>query len=172
SHQQEVTLSGSPQIQPTPAPTGKNNAPIAGIEGLLYHIAGCCHPLPGEAIMGVVTRGAKGISIHRQGCHNLEQMDGDRLIPVRWNPNNTGQQTYPVDIVIEAIDRVGVLKDILSRLSDNQINVRNADVKTSLGHPALISLKIDIRDHAQLLNIIAKIKNMADVIELRRVISG
>ncbi len=169
--QQEVTLSGSPQVH---SPTsGKNNDhPIAGIEGLLYHIAGCCHPLPGEPIMGVVTRGAKGISIHRQGCHNLEQMEGDRLIPVRWNPHHTGNQTYPVDILIEAIDRVGVLKDILSRLSDNQINVRKAEVKTSLGHPAQISLIIDICDYQQLLNIMAKIKNMSDVMELRRVVSG
>jgi (p)ppGpp synthase/HD superfamily hydrolase len=166
-----VTLSSSPQLNTTPPP-GKNNDPIAGIEGLLYHIAGCCHPLPGEPIMGVVTRGAKGISIHRQGCHNLEQMDGDRLIPVRWNPQNTGQKTYPVDIVIEALDRVGVLKDILSRLSDNHINVQNANVKTSLGHPAIISLKIDIRDHEQLLSIMAKIKNMSDVMELRRVSDG
>ncbi|AIE75780.1 MULTISPECIES: bifunctional (p)ppGpp synthetase/guanosine-3',5'-bis(diphosphate) 3'-pyrophosphohydrolase [unclassified Synechocystis] len=170
---QEVTLASSPQVHPTTPPaTGKDNSPIAGIEGLLYHIAGCCHPLPGEPIMGVVTRGARGISIHRQGCHNLEQMDGDRLIPVRWNPNNNNHQTYPVDIVIEAIDRVGVLKDILSRLSDNHINVRNAEVKTHLGRPAIISLKIDIRDYQQLLGIMAKIKNMSDVMDLRRVISG
>jgi RelA/SpoT family (p)ppGpp synthetase len=170
---QDVPLSSAPQVSSTtPAPSGKNTTPIAGIEGLLYHLAGCCHPLPGEPIMGVVTRGAKGISIHRQGCHNLEQMDGDRLIPVRWNTQNRNQQTYPVDIVIEALDRVGVLKDILSRLSDNHINVQNANVKTSLGHPAIISLKIDIRDYDQLLGIMGKIKNMADVMELRRVING
>ena len=121
--------------------------------------------------MGVVTRGAKGISIHRQGCHNLQQIQGDRLIPVRWNPNNIGQQTYQVDILIEAIDRVGVLKDILSRLSDNHINVRKAEVQTSLGKPAQISLSLDICDNQQLLAIMAKIKNLGDVMNLRRVVA-
>ncbi len=155
---------------PTSTPSGKSSkSPIAGVEGLLYHIAGCCHPLPGEPILGIVTRGAKGISIHRQGCPNAENIEGDRIIPVRWNSVNGNDQTYPVDIVIEALDRVGVLKDILSRLSDHNINVRNAGVKTTKGKPAMINLQIDIRDHQQLENIIAKIKNMSDILHLRRV---
>jgi RelA/SpoT family (p)ppGpp synthetase len=170
TQQTEVTLSSSPYIASPGQPTEKGSkSPIAGIEGLLYHIAGCCHPLPGEPIIGIVTRGAKGISIHRQGCPNVGHVEGERLIPVRWNPLNGSAQTYPVDIMIEAIDRVGVLKDILSRLSDHNINVRNAGVKTSFGKPALISLQIDIRDHEQLNSILAKIKNMTDIIDLRRV---
>ncbi|BFM39553.1 bifunctional (p)ppGpp synthetase/guanosine-3',5'-bis(diphosphate) 3'-pyrophosphohydrolase [Synechocystis sp. LKSZ1] len=170
TQQTEVTLSSSPYIASPGHPTDKGSkSPIAGIEGLLYHIAGCCHPLPGEPIIGIVTRGAKGISIHRQGCPNVGHVEGERLIPVRWNPLNGSAQTYPVDIMIEAIDRVGVLKDILSRLSDHNINVRNAGVKTSFGKPALISLQIDIRDHEQLNSILAKIKNMTDIIDLRRV---
>ena len=60
--------------------------PIAGVEGLLYHLAGCCKPLPGESIIGVVTRSSRGISIHRQGCQNLNGVPGERLIPVSWNP--------------------------------------------------------------------------------------
>lgn len=161
-----------PVVNPLPTSTASSKtskSPIAGIEGLLYHIAGCCHPLPGEPILGVVTRGAKGISIHRQGCPNSENVEGDRLIPVRWNPVNSNDQTYPVDIVIEALDRVGVFKDILSRLSDHNINVRNAGVKTIKGKPAMINLQIDIRDHEQLENIIAKIKNMSDILNLRRI---
>ncbi|WP_013325280.1 RelA/SpoT family protein [Gloeothece verrucosa] len=152
-----------------PSPTETNKSPIAGVEGLLYHIAGCCHPLPGEGIIGVVTRSARGISIHRQGCPNVENVPGERIIPVSWNPVNGRSQTYPVDIVIETIDRVGVLRDILSRLSDENINVRNAEVKTSMGKPALIALSIDIRDHDQLEYITQKIKNMSDILEIRRV---
>ena len=153
-------------------PTQKaSNFPIAGIEGLVYHIAGCCNPLPGEAIIGVVTRGNKGISIHRQGCANANNVPGERLIPVSWNPVNArGRcQTYPVDLQIEVIDRVGVLKDILSKLSDQNINIRNAGVKTSLGKPALISLKIDIRDHQQLEHTLGQIRNMSDTLNVRRV---
>ena len=170
TQQAPITLSTTTVSNP---PTDKSSkSPIAGVEGLLYHIAGCCHPLPGENIIGVVGRGAKGIAIHRQGCPNLDQVTGERLIPVKWNPQQgKNGYTYPVDIIIEAIDRVGMLKDILSRLTDHNINVRKAGVKTSHGKPALISLQIDIRDHEQLESLTAKIKNMSDIIDLRRVTS-
>lgn len=95
--------------------------------------------MPGEAIIGAVTLSSRGISIHRQGCPNVDPIPGDRLIPVNWNPTPPQRgrpQTYPVDIQIEVIDRVGVLKDILTRLTDNQINVRNAQVKTYPGQTA------------------------------------
>jgi guanosine-3',5'-bis(diphosphate) 3'-pyrophosphohydrolase len=162
-------------IQPSSRPsheTTQSKSPIAGVEGLLYYIARCCNPLPGEPIFGFVSRGAKGIAIHRQGCPNVEHIDGERLIPVHWNPvdtNNGRAQTYRVDLQIEAIDRVGVLRDILTRLSDQNINVCNAGVKTSFDKPALISLSIDIRDHQQLENSIQRLKNLSDVLEVRRV---
>lgn len=152
-------------------PTGKvSNSPIVGVEGLLYHIARCCHPLPGEPIIGVVSRGAKGIAIHRQGCSNMEGVEGDRLIPVRWNSatEQNNLPTYPVDLNIETIDRVGILKDILTHLSDQNINVRNAGVKTSPNSLALITLQIDIRDRDQLDRVISQIRNISDVINLHR----
>jgi GTP diphosphokinase / guanosine-3',5'-bis(diphosphate) 3'-diphosphatase len=145
--------------------------PIAGVEGLLYHLAGCCKPLPGESIIGVVTRNSRGISIHRQGCQNLNGVPGERLIPVSWNPIDAEGRpiTYPVDIEIEAIDRVGVLKDILTRLSEQNINIRNAGVKTGKNKPALISLSIDIRDRQQYECTLNKVKSMSDILNVRRV---
>lgn len=144
--------------------------PIIGIEGLVHHLARCCRPLPGEPIMGVVTN-LRGISIHHQSCSNLQNIPGDRLIPVRWNTDSDKNkyQTYPIDIVIETIDRVGIFKDILARLSDQNINVSNAGVKTTSGKPALISLTIDIVDSQQYKYIINQIKNMSDVLNIRRV---
>ncbi|BCL35287.1 GTP pyrophosphokinase [Nostoc sp. MS1] len=155
---------------PTPI-TRATDSPIVGVEGLVYHLAGCCTPLPGEPIIGVVTRG-RGISIHRQGCNNLETVECDRLVPVSWNPaaENRGRpQTYPVNIQIEALDRVGVLKDILSRLSDQGINVRYAQVKTAVNQPALMDLGIDIRDRPQLEQVFIQIKKMSDILNIRRV---
>lgn len=152
-------------------PPGKKS-PIAGVEGLLYQIAGCCNPVPGEDIIGVVTRSARGISIHRQGCPNVDQVPGDRLVPVHWNPTSEDEarpQTYPVDISIEVIDRVGVLNDILSRLKDNRVNVRSANVKTYMDRPAVIDLGIEIRDRVQLDRTFTQIKQMSDVLNLRRV---
>lgn len=155
------------------APTARSDgSPIVGIEGLLYNLSKCCNPIPGEPIIGVVTLGSRGISIHRQGCHNTESVPGDRLIPVSWNatdvPTNRSQ-TYPVHIQIEVIDRVGVLKDILSRLSDYNINVRSAQVKTFPGQTAVIDLVIDILDAKQMERTFTQIRKMTDVLNLRRI---
>jgi GTP pyrophosphokinase len=163
-----------PQIPTAKHPStggAKKIEPIAGVEGLLHHLAGCCNPIPGEAIIGVVTR-TRGISIHRQGCLNVESVPGERVIPVSWNPTDVAHgrpQTYPVNIQIEVIDRVGVFKDILSRLSDQNINVRNAQVRTQEGRPAIIDLCIDICDHQQLERSFCQIKKMSDILNLRRV---
>jgi GTP pyrophosphokinase len=141
------------------------------VEGLVYRLAGCCCPLPGENITGIVAHAGEGIVIHRQGCSNVEKAEAERLIPVSWNPiDDQGRyQTYPVNIQIEVIDRVGVLKDILSRLSDQNINVRNAGVKTNFGKPALISLKIEVKDLQQFERCVTQIKLMSDVLNVRRI---
>ncbi|AFZ37091.1 (p)ppGpp synthetase I, SpoT/RelA [Stanieria cyanosphaera PCC 7437] len=160
----------SPSVHEVSKSTG-SKSPIAGVEGLLYHLAGCCKPLPGESIIGVVTRSSRGISIHRQGCHNVDNIPGERLVPVSWNRiDEQGRPlTYPVDIQIEAIDRVGVLKDILAKVSDQNVNVRNAGVKTSPNQPAIISLSIDIRDRNQFEYLLNRIKKMSDILNIRRV---
>jgi GTP diphosphokinase / guanosine-3',5'-bis(diphosphate) 3'-diphosphatase len=161
-----------------PTPSHRNvpiappsNSPILGIEGLMYHMAGCCHAVPGEPIIAVVTLGSRGISVHRQGCPNVDSIPGDRLIPVRWNDGsqaNGRKPTYPVEVQIEVLDRVGVLKDILTRLTDCKVNVHNAQVKTFAGRPALIQLGLDIEHYNQLEQIFAQIRKMSDVLNLRR----
>ena len=152
----------------------KGESPIVGVEGMLYHIAGCCKPLPGESIIGTVTLSSRGISIHGQNCQNVDKIPGERIIPVSWNDDEAENKplTYPVDIQIEAMDRVGVLKDILARLSDRGINIRNAGVKTAPSKPALISLSLDIRDRQQLEYVFQRIKSMSDILNIRRVIDS
>jgi GTP diphosphokinase / guanosine-3',5'-bis(diphosphate) 3'-diphosphatase len=161
-----------PATAPASVPSSRSkDSPIIGVEGLLYGLAGCCNPVPGEPIIGVVTLSSRGISIHRQGCHNTDTIPGDRLIPVRWNDNNLQSHrppTYPVELQIEVIDRVGVLKDVLSRLSDYNINVRSAQVKTFPGQTATISLGIDVVDHEQLERTFTQIRKMSDILKLKR----
>jgi len=170
---------GEEAVQSLPTTTSRqtsslkaSNSPIAGVEGLMYHRAGCCCPLPGEPIVGVVTR-TKGVTIHRQDCSNVENIDSNRVIPVDWNPINGNDQgrapTYTVDLEVEVIDRVGIFRDILARLSDQHINVSNASVKTGKGKPALISLSIEVKDHQQMQHSFNQIKQMSDVLKLRRV---
>ncbi len=151
---------------------GNSKCPIAGVEGLLHYIAGCCKPVPGESIIGYVTRSSKGIAIHRQDCPNMENIQGERLVPVGWNrrhSNNGRGSTYTVDLEIKAMDRVGVMSDILTRLKDEKINVCNAGVKTKIGQPALISLSIDIQHREQLDRTLNKIKKMSDILNIRRI---
>ncbi|MGB3137483.1 MAG: bifunctional (p)ppGpp synthetase/guanosine-3',5'-bis(diphosphate) 3'-pyrophosphohydrolase [Nodosilinea sp.] len=144
--------------------------PILGIEGLMHHIAGCCNPLPGEPIMGSVSLGSRGIAVHHQGCPNLTDIPIDRIIPVSWNcgEHNDTRQTYPVEVRIEVIDRVGVLKDILSHLTDLQINVHKAQVKTFPGQTAEIDLGLDVKDHDHLDQTFMQLRKMTDVLKIRR----
>jgi GTP pyrophosphokinase len=167
----ELVAQAQTQTRSLPNSTS-SKSPIAGVEGMLYHIAGCCKPLPGEPIIGVVGRSSKGIAIHRQGCQNIENVEGERIIPVSWNNHNSDRgrpQTYPVDLQVEALDRVGIFKDILACLSDRYINVLDAGVKTKFGKPALISLSIEVSDRQQLEYTLNQIKNMSDVLNIRRV---
>jgi GTP diphosphokinase / guanosine-3',5'-bis(diphosphate) 3'-diphosphatase len=162
------------ELPPTTVPKQQNSAhsdfPILGIEGLLHHLAGCCSPIPGEPITGLVTRNS-GISIHRQGCVNVEQIDCNRLLPVSWNTQVTKDKprTYAVSVQVEVLDRVGVLKDVLSRLTDNRINVRSANVITHYAKPAIINLSIEVSDKVQLERCFAQIKQMSDVLNIRRI---
>jgi (p)ppGpp synthase/HD superfamily hydrolase len=154
-----------------PPPTGHGEAsPILGLEGLEYRLGGCCSPLPGEAIVGTVALGNHGITIHRQDCGNLAPVPAERRLPVRWNPlaSEERRRRYPVQLRIEVLDRVGVLKDILTRLSDHRINVSDARVRTNPGRPARIDLRVELASAAQLSNTMDQIRSMADVLDIAR----
>jgi GTP diphosphokinase / guanosine-3',5'-bis(diphosphate) 3'-diphosphatase len=174
-NQQDLTEATIPAyLNNNPTQRNSSTSPILGVEGMLYHIAGCCKPLPGESIIGAVTLSSRGISIHAQGCENISKIPGERIIPVSWNDDAEDNKafTYPVDLQVEAMDRVGVFKDVLARLSDRGINVRNAGVKTGRDKPALISLSLDIRDRQQLEYVLQRIKSMSDVLNIRRVMNS
>ena len=146
---------------------------IIGVEGLLHHIAGCCNPLPGESIIGVVSKGQRGIAIHQQGCPNISEVSGERLIPVRWNLTESEKlrSTYPVTLQLEVIDRAGVLKDILNNLSDLKINVHRATVTTFPDQIAEIDLGVDVKNYSHFDQVIKKLRMMTDVLKIRRVSS-
>ncbi|MFN5119455.1 MAG: RelA/SpoT family protein [Cyanobacteriota bacterium] len=144
-------------------------SPILGLEGLEYRMGGCCSPLPGEPIVGSVALGNHGITIHRQDCANLHQVPVERRLPVQWNPlADEARRRYPVQLRIEVLDRVGVLKDILTRLSDSRINVSDARVRTNPGRPARIDLRVELVSASQLRTTMDQIRSMADVLDLAR----
>ncbi len=147
-----------------------NKSPISGVEGLDYRIGKCCSPLPGEEIIGTVSLGNHGITIHRRDCENVIPIPIERRLPVAWNQENKIlDNKFPIQLRIEVIDRVGVLKDILMRLSDKGINVSDANVKTAFGKPAIINLCVGLGSYSQLHKTIDQIKSMADVLDIARV---
>jgi (p)ppGpp synthase/HD superfamily hydrolase len=170
SNEQVAASVGASQREPREQPAAAGSGcPILGLEGLEYRLAGCCSPLPGEPIVGSVALGNHGITIHRQDCGNVEQVPVERRLPVRWNPAlPEGVRRYPVMLRIEVLDRVGVLKDILTRLSDHRINVSDARVRTTAGKPARIDLKVELLNAAQLSTTMNQIRSMADVLDLCR----
>ncbi len=147
----------------------KEGTPIVGVEGLDYRLGGCCSPLPGEQIVGTVALGNHGITIHREDCGNISLIPTERRLPVKWNKDeSTKNQRFTVQLRIEVIDRVGILKDILMRLSDSRINVSDARVKTAYDKPAIIDLRIELNNSRQLIKTIDQIRTMADVIDIAR----
>jgi (p)ppGpp synthase/HD superfamily hydrolase len=96
-------------------------------------------------------------------------MPVERRLPVRWNPTPQGTpRRYPVQLRIEVLDRVGVLKDILTRLSDHRINVSDARVRTNPGKPARIDLRVELLGANQLATTMDQIRSMADVLDICR----
>ncbi len=167
---QQVAQQLVAQADAAPAkPFSRARVSIIGIEGLEYRLGACCSPLPGEPIIGAVALGNHGITIHRQNCVNIEPIPTQRRLPVHWNPSiSDEEERFPVQLRIEVIDRVGILKDILMRLSDSAINVSDARVKTAYGKPACIDLRVELFSAEQLATTISQIKSIADVLNIAR----
>jgi GTP pyrophosphokinase len=140
---------------------------VRGVGSLLTNLARCCNPLPGDRIIGYVTRG-RGVTIHRRDCPNiLRKKDRERLIEVDWD--STSQQTYPVTIRVEAYDRTGLLRDIANLVADEKINLRDASAVTGVNdNMAIITATLEISGIAQLSRLLTKIERLPNVVEARR----
>lgn len=142
---------------------------LQGVGNLLFHFAGCCKPLPGDQIVGYITLG-RGVTIHRQDCLNVhEKLDeADRLIQVNWGETSEG--VYPVDISIRAYDRQGLLRDITSILTNERTNVIAVNTHTNKeDNIAKLVLTVEISDLNALMNILNKIMQLPNVIDVERV---
>ncbi len=143
---------------------------VAGLQGLLAHPARCCNPVPGDPIVGYVTKG-RGVSIHRTDCPNilahLRRKDNTRLIEVQWGADS--EETYPVSIQIKAYDRAGLLRDVTSLVADEKINMRSAEAITGLkNNMALINATLEISNFAQLTRVLTRLERLPNVLEARR----
>ena len=139
---------------------------IVGLEGLLYSFARCCSPIPGEPIVGVVTR-SKGVTVHRLDCKTLENIPVERLIDIHWSGNNINK-TYSTTIRIETAEKMGLLKDIIGVVSDNNTNINSANVK-SKGKVGIIELGIELDNIYTLRKVMTALQSMPDVFSVKRI---
>ena len=157
-------------IKPTTQPreTGENAVSVLGLRNILTTFARCCKPVPGDEIVGYITRG-RGATIHRQDCPNILRMkDRDRIVKVSWGEP---QNTFPVEIEIKAYDRQGLMVDISSVLSNENINLK--DIKINVTHNlASILMVVEISDIVQLSRVLTKIENLPNVMQAHRLNPG
>jgi GTP pyrophosphokinase len=157
------------EVNPSNTPSTSTNAiEVVGLKGMLSSMARCCNPMPGDQVVGFITRG-RGATIHRQDCPNiLQTKDRERLLQVGWGHV---ERTYPVPVKIKAYDRQGLVSDISNLLSDENINI--ADVKVNVNRSiADLRLIIEVKDLTQLSRILARIENLPNVMEAHRTNPG
>ncbi len=139
---------------------------ILGLEGMMYSIAKCCSPIPGEPIVGVVTR-SKGVSVHRIDCTTLVNVEPGRMMDISWAGKNT-DKTYTTSIRIETAEKIGLLKDIISTVADNKINIQYANVK-SRANLGIVELGIELDNVDTLKKVINSIQSIPDVFSVKRI---
>lgn len=147
-------------------PRKSSEKDIIGLEGLLYSFARCCSPIPGEPIVGVVTR-SKGVSIHRLDCKTLDDVPPERLLDIHWSGNNINK-TYSTTIRIETAEKLGLLKDVISVVADNGTNITSANVK-SKGKVGIIELGIELDNIDTLRKLMTALQSMPDVFSVKRI---
>lgn len=147
----------------------KSDVQIVGVDNLLTKLAYCCKPLPGDPIIGYVTR-AKGVSVHKRSCANAQYMiksNHARLIAVSWNDKQTGK--YPVDLIIRIHDRTGLLRDITTLLASEKLNVIGLQTHKAPGsEEASIYLTLEIGSMAMLARALELLQSIPSVLSVIR----
>ena len=145
---------------------------VQGVEGLLTNLGKCCSPVPGDPILGYVTKG-RGVTIHTQKCPNINRMlgrDNGRIIEVSWTTKQ--EKTYPVKIHVMAYDRSGLVRDVAALVADEHVNMRNIEAVTGQKDGlAVISATLEIQDVAQLTRIMTKIERLPNIKDVFRKVS-
>ena len=142
---------------------------IQGVGNLLTVMASCCKPVPGDPIVGFITQG-RGVSIHHENCSNLQTLretEPRRIVSVDWD--EAGENTYPVDVMIEAYDRSGLLRDVMMILANEKLNILSANTKTDKqSNIARLSMTVEISRLEMLGRLMDKLNQLPNVIDVHR----
>jgi len=168
-----IELSNEPHEMKSPG--AKRNRPnygvtVKGIDNLLVRFARCCNPVPGDEIIGYITRG-RGVSVHRLDCTNIpaagEGEEADRVIEVEWE--ESVEANYSVDIEITGHDRRGVLNEVLQAVSESKTNISAVTSRAVKNKMAMIHMTILIRNVQHLESVVEKIKRVKDIYSVQRI---
>ena len=144
---------------------------VKGIHDVAVRFSKCCSPIPGDEIVGFVTRG-RGITIHRTDCVNVLNMseaDRTRLIEAEWQPaDNKGSEKYMAEIQVYANNRTGLLVDLSKIFTERKIDMRTINSRTSKQEKATISISFEIGSKEELASLVAKIRQVESVIDVER----
>jgi GTP pyrophosphokinase len=155
-----------PEVAPPSVAPSTTGVRVKGVGDLLVRFANCCSPIPGDPITGYVTRG-KGVTIHRANCPSvLSEKDIERLIDVDWE--SVDQQTYPITVRIEALDRPGLLNEITNVVAEAKVNIVAASIGTHADGTATISATLKVTSLDQLSKVLTKIERIRDVTSVTR----
>ena len=154
-----------PEVAP-PTPSSAAGVKVKGVGDLLVRFAKCCSPIPGDDITGYVTRG-KGVTVHRATCPSvLSERDIERLIDVEWE--SVSQQTYPITVRIDGLDRPGLLNEITNVVAEAKVNIVAASVGTQPDGSASILLTLRVTSLDQLSRVLARVERVRDVVGVIR----
>ena len=136
---------------------------------MLYSFAKCCSPVPGEHIVGVVTRG-KGVTIHRIDCPSLDTIPEERMMKISWKNNENPTKTYVTSIRINCVDKPGTLKDILAKAVDSNTNITYVNAKTNYAKKVgIIELGVEVNGVENLTAVINAFQSLPDVHSVKRI---
>ena len=142
---------------------------IHGLDDILIHLGRCCTPIPGDEVVGYITRG-RGVTVHRENCSNIRNLDPDRRIEVTWG--NTDKATYPAKIQVSTVNQKGMLAAVSNEISAGEANILEAKVTTTLDYAAILDFVVDVKDRTQLRKILSSIRRLEGVKLVERISPG
>ncbi|TMU85661.1 bifunctional (p)ppGpp synthetase/guanosine-3',5'-bis(diphosphate) 3'-pyrophosphohydrolase [Bacillus sp. BHET2] len=144
---------------------------VEGIDNLLIRLSRCCSPVPGDEIVGFITKG-RGVSVHRADCTNVMADEVEqRLIPVSWESDRNDRKEYNVDIEISGYDRRGLLNEVLQAVNETKTNISAVSGKSDRNKVATINMSISIQNISHLHKVVERIKQISDIYAVRRIMN-
>ena len=158
-----------PAVTGRPTAEAKLSITAGGVDDVFLRRSKCCDPLPGEEVVGYVTRG-KGMAIHRKCCPNAQSLmttEPERIVQVAWK--HQGQEKHSARLRIETLDRVGLLNEIAAIFSERKTNIESANIRSMKNRTAVFDLVVDVADLGELDALVRIVQRIPDVLAVERV---